>query len=41
MVRVPTEKRYEEHIERELTSLFNDGLQFHSKYHQRDYGDCS
>ena len=36
MVRVPTEKRYEEHIERELNSLLDDGLQFHSKVHQRD-----
>ena len=36
MVRVPTEKRYEEHIERELNSLVDDGLQFHSKVHQRD-----
>ena len=26
MVRVPTEKRYEEHIERELNSLLDDGL---------------
>ena len=36
MVKVPTEKRYEEHIERELNSLLDDGLQFHSKVHQRD-----
>ena len=36
MVRVPTEKRYEEHIERELNSLLDDGLQFHSKVHHRD-----
>ncbi len=36
MVRVPTEKRYEEHIERELNSLLDDGLQFKSKVHQRD-----
>ena len=36
MVRVPTEKRYEEHIERELNSLLDDGLQFHSKIHQVD-----
>ena len=36
MGRVPTEKRYEEHIERELNSLLDDGLQFHSKVHQRD-----
>ena len=35
-MRVPTEKRYEEHIERELNSLLDDGLQFHSKVHQRD-----
>ena len=36
MVRVPTEKRYEQYIERELNSLLDDGLQFHSKVHQRD-----
>ena len=36
MTKVPTEKRYEEHIERELNSLLDDGLQFHSKVHQRD-----
>ena len=36
MVRVPTEKRYEEHIERELNSLLDDGLQFHSKVHQKN-----
>ena len=36
MVRVPTERRYEEHIERELNSLLDDGLQFHSKIHQRN-----
>lgn len=35
-MRVPTEKRYEEHIERELNSLLDDGLQFKSKVHQRD-----
>ena len=35
MVKVPTERRYEEHIERELT-LLDDGLQFHSKIHQRE-----
>ena len=35
-MRVPTERRYEEHIERELTSLLDDGLQFNSKVHQRD-----
>jgi len=35
-MRVPTERRYEEHIERELTSLLDDGLQFESKVHQRD-----
>ena len=35
-MRVPTEKRYEEHIERELTSLLDDGLQFKSKVHERD-----
>ena len=31
MVKVPTEGRYEEHIERELNSLLDDGLQFKSK----------
>ena len=36
MIRVPTERRYEEHIERELNSLLDDGLQFHSKIHQRN-----
>jgi len=36
MVRVPTEKRYEQYIERELNSLLDDGLRFHSKVHQRD-----
>ena len=36
MLKVPTEKRYEEHIERELNSLLDDGLQFDSKVHQRD-----
>lgn len=34
----PTEKRYEEYIERELNSLLDDGLQFHSKTHQKDDG---
>ena len=38
MIRVPTEKRYEELIERELNSLLDDGLQFKSKVHQRDDG---
>ncbi len=33
MVRVPTEKRYEEHIEKYLTSLMDDGLQFTSRIH--------
>ena len=33
MVRVPTEKRYEEHIEKYLTSLIDDGLQFTSRIH--------
>ncbi|MAU36730.1 MAG: restriction endonuclease subunit R [Flavobacteriales bacterium] len=33
MVRVPTEKRYEEHIEKYLTSLMDDGLQFTSRVH--------
>lgn len=35
-MRVPTERRYEEYIERELNSLLDDGLQFKSKIHQRD-----
>ena len=32
----PTEKRYEAHIEKELNSLLDDGLQFHSKVHQKN-----
>ena len=36
MVKVPTEGRYEEHIERELNSLLDDGLRFKSKTHQSD-----
>ncbi|MCI4641340.1 MAG: DEAD/DEAH box helicase family protein [Flavobacteriaceae bacterium] len=35
-MRVPTERRYEEYIERELNSLLDDGLQFKSRIHQRD-----
>ena len=35
-MRVPTERRYEEYIERELNSLIDDGLQFKSRIHQRD-----
>ena len=34
MVRVPTEKRYEEHIEKYLNSLIDDGLQFTSRIHK-------
>lgn len=33
---IPTERRYEKHIEKELTSLVDDGLQFQSKTHRRD-----
>ena len=36
MVSVPTEKRYEKHIETELNNLIDDGLQFHSKIHKKD-----
>ena len=36
MVSVPTEKRYEKHIEKELNNLIDDGLQFHSKIHKKD-----
>ena len=36
MVSVPTEKRYEKHIETELNNLLDDGLQFHSKIHKKD-----
>ena len=36
MVYVPTEKRYEKHIETELNNLIDDGLQFHSKIHKKD-----
>ena len=35
MVSVPTEKRYEKHIETELNNLIDDGLQFHSKIHKK------
>ncbi len=38
MVRVPTEKRYEEHIEKYLTSLMDDGLQFKSRIHKSTNG---
>ena len=38
MVRVPTEKRYEEHIEKYLTSLMDDGLQFKSRIHKSTDG---
>ena len=38
MVRVPTEKRYEEHIEKYLTSLMDDGLQFTSRIHMSTDG---
>ena len=34
MVRVPTETRYEEIIERDLKNLLDDGLQFDSKIHK-------
>jgi type I restriction enzyme R subunit len=36
MVSVPTEKRYEKHIETELNNLVDDDLQFHSKIHKKD-----
>ena len=36
MISVPTEKRYEKHIETELNNLIDDGLQFHSKIHKED-----
>ena len=36
MVSVPTEKRYEKHIETELNNLIDDDLQFHSKTHKKD-----
>ena len=35
-MRVPTETRYEKYIEKELCSLFDDGLKFHSKVHGKD-----
>lgn len=36
MIFVPTEKRYEKHIEEELKSLNDDGLKFNSKIHKKD-----
>ena len=36
MVSVPTEKRYEKHIETELNNLIDDGLQFHSKTNKKN-----
>ena len=36
MVSVPTEKRYEKHIEKELINLIDDGLQFNSKLHKEN-----
>ena len=36
MVSVPTERRYEKHIETELNNLIDDGLQFHSKTHKKE-----
>ena len=33
-MKIPTEKRYEEYIEKYLTSLMDDGLQFKSKIHK-------
>ena len=36
MVSIPTEKRYEKHIETELNNLIDDGLQFHSKIHKKE-----
>jgi type I restriction enzyme R subunit len=34
MVKIPTERRYEEYIENYLTSLVDDGLQFTSRIHK-------
>jgi type I restriction enzyme R subunit len=34
MVKIPTERRYEEYIESYLTSLVDDGLQFSSRIHK-------
>ena len=34
MVYIPTEKRYERYIEKELTSIVDDGLQFTSRTHK-------
>jgi type I restriction enzyme R subunit len=36
MVSVPTEKRYEKHIETELNNLIDDGFQFHSRIHKKE-----
>jgi type I restriction enzyme R subunit len=38
MVKIPTEKRYEEHIESYLTTLVDDGLQFTSRIHKTSDG---
>ena len=38
MVKIPTERRYEEYIESYLTSLVDDGLQFTSRIHKTTDG---
>jgi type I restriction enzyme R subunit len=38
MVKIPTERRYEEYIESYLTSLIDDGLQFKSRIHKTNDG---
>lgn len=38
MVKIPTERRYEEYIESYLTSLVDDGLQFTSRIHKTSDG---
>lgn len=35
MIKIPTEKRYEEYIENYLTSLVDDGLKFTSRIHKK------
>lgn len=36
MIKIPTEKRYEEYIENYLTSLVDDGLKFTSRIHKKN-----
>ena len=38
MVKIPTERRYEEYIESYLTSIIDDGLQFSSRIHKTTDG---